>query len=291
MNQPASATWLSPDNAATLQQQTAQLLDMPVRFCDHLADGSAGPVMRVIPPGTFMMGAHKDEYKVQDCEKPKFEVFFNRPFALGETAVTRRWYFRFLHETGYVRPRPYSWDDPELPMYNVCAKDADAFCRWLSEQTGEQYLLPTEAQWEYAARAGTQSLFHFGDKIRREEVNCAGGLHCTKGVFICGLSKPVPVASLPANGFGLYEMHGNVQEITRDHWRDMYPVTPRCGDEPYRSVDEKWKHWRAVRGGSWFHSPGYCRSASRARRHELEFDLNLGFRLLRVLDSQPQTGD
>ncbi len=168
-------------------------------------------------------------------------------------------------------------------MYNVSARDAEAYARWLSEVTGHSYRLPTEAEWEYAARAGTDTMFCFGDRIRRQEVNCAGGLHCTRGLFLCGVGKPVPVGSLPPNAWGLFEVHGNLQEFTLDHWRDAFADGPRPGDRAYRSIDRKYRYLRAVRGGSWFDPPGACRSGSRARRHQDEFDLNLGFRLLREI--------
>lgn len=199
--------------------------------------------------------------------------------------IRRREYNQFLLATDHRRPRPYSWNDLDYPVYNISLHDAKAYAAWLSEQTRQHYRLPTESEWEYAARAGTTTMFSFGDKIRREEVNCSGGLHCTRGLFICGIGRPVQVATLPPNVWGLFEMHGNMQEFTLDHWRDSYRSTPRVGDMPFRSPDGRRRHFYVVRGGSWFDGPGACRSASRSLRHEHEIDLNLGFRLLRELHS------
>ena len=129
-------------------------------------------------------------------------------------------------------------------------------------------------------------MFCFGDRIRRQQVNCAGGIHCTQGLFLCGLGKPVPVGSLPPNAWGLHEMHGNVQEITQDDWSDQHVPGPRSATEAHRSSDPRHRQMRVVRGGSWFDPPGACRSASRSSRQLHEFDLNLGFRLVRDISGR-----
>ena len=271
-------------SASARQASAAAAAGFAVFFADSIVSGEPAPALAFIPAGRFVMGARPTEYQVQASEMPRHEVELPRPFAMMRTAVSRRAYNAFLTATDHRRPRPYaSWGDLDFPIFNVTVKDAEAYARWLSEQTGQIYRLPTEAEWEYACRADSDDLFCFGDKIRREEVNCAGGLHCTRGLFICGISRPVRVGSLPANGWGLYEMHGNVQEFTLDHWRDGYRAAPRVGDMPFRSPDQHYRHFHVVRGGSWFDGPGACRSASRAMRHEHEIDLNLGFRLLREI--------
>ncbi len=265
------------------QREAAIAAGLEPFFHDRFSDGEPAPELAVIPPGSCWMGSRADEYGARDCEQPRHEARFERAFAITRGAIRRREYDRFLEETDHRRPRPYSWKNPDYPMFNVTARDAEAYAEWLGEQTGQVYRLPTEAEWEYAARAGTDGMFCFGEKIRREEVNCSGGLHCTRGLFLCGVGRPVEVGSLPPNAWGLHEVHGNVQELTQDHWRDAYGPALRIGDEPYRSSDARNRRLRAVRGGSWFDSPGACRSASRAPRHENEFDLNLGFRLVREI--------
>jgi formylglycine-generating enzyme required for sulfatase activity len=271
------------ENAAQRQKQAAATLNREVLFCDYLKDGTPAPAVAFIPAGRCIMGAKPSEYQAQSCEMPQHEVTFARAFALTQGTIRRREYNQFLIATGHKRPRPYSWIDEEFPVFNVSIKDAMAYAAWLSAETQQHYRLPTEAEWEYAARADTQTMFYFGDKIRREEVNCSGGLHCTRGLFICGIGRPVRVGALPPNAWGLFEMHGNMQEFTLDHWRDSYRSTPRSGDNPFKSPDIRHRHFHVVRGGSWFDGPGACRSASRALRHENEIDLNLGFRLLREL--------
>jgi len=266
------------------QREAAERLGSEVFFRDRGAADQPVPEVAVIPPGGFWMGSRASEHQARSFEQPRHEVRVERAFGMTRGAIRRGEYDAFLKATGYRRPRPYSWNDPDLPMYNVSAKDAEAYAAWLSELTGVRYRLPTEAEWEYAARAGTDTMFCFGDRIRRQEVNCAGGLHCTKGLFLCGLGKPVPVASLPMNAWGLFEVHGNVQEFTQDHWSESYPNGIGSAGHAHRSLDRKFRRLRAVRGGSWFDPPGACRSASRAPRHEDEFDLNLGFRLVRELE-------
>ncbi|MCL7744050.1 formylglycine-generating enzyme family protein [Guyparkeria hydrothermalis] len=274
----------SVDGVIERQRDAADRLGLDVFFRDPPAGDEPAPELAVIPEGGFWMGSRASEHQARSFEQPRHEVHVERPFAMTRGTIRRCEYFAFLEASGHRRPRPYTWNDPEFPMYNVSATDAEAYAAWLSELTGARYRLPTEAEWEYAARAGTDTMFCFGDRIRRQEVNCAGGLHCTRGLFLCGPGKPVAVGSLPANPWGLYEVHGNVQEFTQDQWSERYLVGPRSVSQPHRSVDPRNKHLRAVRGGSWFDSPGACRSASRAPRQANEFDLNLGFRLVRELE-------
>ena len=273
----------SVDPVVERQRQAAARLGLGVFFRDRAAGVERLPELAVIPEGGFWMGSRASEHQARSFEQPRHEVRVDRPFAICRGAIRRHEYLTFLEATGHRRPRPYSWNDPDFPVYNVSALDAEAYATWLSEITGEVYRLPTEAEWEYAARAGTDSMFCFGDRVRRQEVNCAGGIHCTRGLFLCGLGKPVAVGSLPANPWGLHEVHGNVQEFTQDHWCEQYPIGARLASEAHHSVDPKKQRLRAVRGGSWFDPPGACRSASRAPRQANEFDLNLGFRLVREI--------
>jgi len=271
--------------STTRQLAAARALGLSPRFADMLRDGSPAPALALIPAGEFWMGARQNEYQVQPAELPRHEVYFPRAFALTRGAIRRREYNQFLMATGHRRPRAYSWTDLDFPIYNVSFHDAMAYAEWLSRETGQRYRLPTESEWEYAARADTDTMFFFGDKIRREEVNCTGGLHCTRGLFICGIGRPVTVGSLPPNAWGLYEVHGNMQELTLDHWRAGYRLNSRVGDQPFLSPDTHDRRFRVVRGGSWFDGPGACRSAARSLRFEHEFDLNLSFRLLREVSA------
>lgn len=269
--------------AVDAQNVAASRHGLRAHFIEHVAAGaeSFDVALAVIPAGAFFMGSSFKEYARQESEGPQHKVTVQRDFALMRHAVTLGEYWRFCDAAGYPRPRRYSWIEPLFPVFNVCFLDAQAYAEWLSEQSGQRYRLPTEAEWEYAARAGTETAFAFGDKIHRSEVNCAGGLHCTRGFYFCGLSRPVTVGSLPANAWGLHEMHGNMQELVLDHWREQYSGIPRVAHEPWLEGDAR---LRVVRGGSWFDPPGMARSAARWYRERAEFDLNLSFRLLRELD-------
>ncbi len=266
--------------ARLLQQQAAARLQCALFFRDRGHD-CEGPQLALIPEGHVFMGAPQAEYARQPWEGPQHKVTVLRPFAMMRHAVTLGDYLRFCEETGHARPRRYSWTAADLPVFNVSVQDAEAHAKWLSGQTGQRYRLPTEAEWEYAARAGSTTAFAFGEKIHRSEVNCAGGLHCTRGLYLCGISRPVTVGSLPANAWGLHEMHGNMQEFVLDHWRESYSGVPRVAHEAWTGGKPR---LRVVRGGSWFDPPGMCRSAARGFRELGEFDLNLGFRLVRELD-------
>lgn len=272
----------SPEWAkARARQQEAAVRRGLGPFFRDTTEGLAGPLLALVPAGQFFMGAPPGEYARESWEGPQHKVTVLHDFALMRHAVTIGEYARFCEETGHPRPRRYSWTEPNLPVFNVSFQDAQAYAAWLSAKTGQVYRLPTEAEWEYAARAGTTTAFAFGDKIHRNEVNCAGGLHCTRGFYFCGLRRPVPVGSLPANAWGLHEMHGNMQEFVLDHWRETYSGVPRIAHEPWTGSPTR---LRVVRGGSWFDAPGMCRSAARWFRELGEFDLNLGFRLLRELE-------
>lgn len=269
--------------AVAAQHASAQRHGLSAHFVEHvpLGDENFDVALAVIPAGAFFMGSPRKEFAHQESEGPQHKVSVQHDFALMRHCVTLGDYERFCAATGYPRPRRYSWTDARFPVFNVCFVDADAYAVWLSERTGQCYRLPTEAEWEYAARAGTETAFAFGEKIHRSEVNCSGGLHCTRGFYFCGLSRPVTVGRLPANAWGLHEMHGNMQELVLDHWRDTYSGLPRVAHEPWLEGDAR---LRVVRGGSWFDAPGMARSAARWYRERAEFDLNLSFRLLRELD-------
>ena len=152
-------------------------------------------------------------------------------------------------------------------MINVNWDDAKAYTAWLSRKTGHTYRLPSEAEWEYAARAGTTTRYHFGDSISSSQANYYGG----KGT--------VPVGNYPSNAFGLHDVHGNVWEWVEDCWHESYAGAP--------SDTNVWKAGdcsrRVLRGGSWRDGPYYVRSASRRWLDiESRFD-NFGFRIARTL--------
>lgn len=187
------------------------------------------------------------------------EVF---EFTMGRYAVTFEQYDRFAKATGKKLPGACGWGRRNRPIMKVSWFDATAYAQWLSEITGEDFRLPTEAEWEYACRAGTKTDYCFGEKITKEQAN-----------FNRTNNKTMPVGSYQPNSFGFYEMHGNVWEWCSD-WYDRYP-TGKVKD-PKGPDNGK---YRVLRGGSWFVNAGLTRSTSRACDEPGERDHSRGFRL------------
>nr|VFJ42546.1 MAG: Formylglycine-generating enzyme, required for sulfatase activity, contains SUMF1/FGE domain [Candidatus Kentron sp. DK] len=246
-------------------------------FRDRLKDGSLGPEMVAIPAGQFLMGSREDEKDREDDEGPQRRVSVAR-FALGATEVTFEEYDRFAQATGRELPNDRGWGRGKRPVIHVSWKDATAYAEWLSGQTGEEYRLPTEAEWEYAARAGTTTPFSTGECIHTDQANYNG----TYNYADCGAKtgvyrgKTVPVGSLPTNPWGFHEMHGNVWEWTCSLYKNPYDGNEqRC---VAKGVDGR----RVVRGGGWFGSPWSLRSANRDRISTDEAFNFIGFRIARA---------
>jgi formylglycine-generating enzyme required for sulfatase activity len=165
------------------------------------------------------------------------------------------------------------------PVERVCWIDAVEFCRRLNERTGQRYGLPSEAQWEYACRAGSTTPFHCGATLTSELANYDGNYIYGNGPKGSYRRQTIDVASFPANGWGLHDLHGNVWEWCEDHWHDSYHFAP--GDDqpwliPAAADDER----RLLRGGAWVYIPGDCRSAYRARARPGYADYFVGFRVV-----------
>jgi len=237
---------------------------------DRLDDGASGPVMQCIPAGTFRMGSTESDKEAYEDERPEHTVTSSASFYLARCPVTFEELDRFCAATGRERPSDAGWGRGSRPVINVCWVDAVAYCDWLSAQTGQRYRLPTEAEWELAARAGSRTRWSFGDQERDLEhyawynKNAGGRTH--------------PVGEKRPNAWGLFDCHGNVWEWVQDTWHEGYEGAPMDGsawesDEPGAS--------RVIRGGSWVSDAGDCRSTSRLRL-EPEFRGHyLGFRCAR----------
>ena len=241
---------------------------------DVFRDCPACPELVVIPAGRFRMGCvsgrdcYDDEVPVHEVEIPAF--------ALGVYEVTFEEYDGFAAATGRERPADEGWGRGGRPLINVSWEDATAYAAWLSEETGDEYRLPSESEWEYAARAGTTTRYTWGDDIGRNRANCNE----------CGSrwddeDRTSPTGSFPANAWGLHDMHGNVWEWVRDCWHENYARAPRDGSAWTRGGD---CGRRVARGGSWLNGPRLLRSASRGRRDAVLRGINVGFRLARTLD-------
>ena len=242
-------------------------------FREPLRSGGEGPQMVVLPAGNFRMGCLSNDDVCRDYEKPVHEVRIARPFAVSVYEVTFEEYDRFTASTGRGRADDEGWGRGRRPVINVSWLDAQAYVSWLSEQTGAEYRLLSESEWEYAARAGSSTKYSWGDEIGRNRANCGGDR--------CGdqWEYTAPVGSFEPNGFGLYDMHGNVWEWVADCWNKDYQGAPTDGSAWTWSDCEN----RVLRGGSWSSSPGYLRSASRLRSSTVFRYYFLGFRVVRTL--------
>ncbi len=232
------------------------------------------PQMVVVPAGSFTMGSSSSEPGRLDNEGPQHEVTIGYAFAAGRYPVTRDEYARFVAETGR---HSNEWQKPGFPqsgrdpVVNVSWDDAKAYVGWLSEKAGHTYRLLSEAEYEYAERAGTSTAYWWGDSDA-DLCRYANGLPCNH-------DGTVPVGSYPANAFGLYDMAGNVWEWTEDCWNDRYAGAPDDGT-PWTTGD---CGRRVLRGGSWNVSPGDFWSAARYRDvtgYHVNFS---GFRVARTL--------
>ena len=289
---------------ATQRQQPAEawrILRWRSRHWAHrepLAEGVVLTMLR-IPAGSFEMGAPETEAESSDRERPVHRVTLGE-FLLGQTPITQaQWravaaWQRLEHEDEKVWPESLDPDpvaklkNPERflgeqrPVVNVSWHDAMAFCQRLRLRTGKNYTLPSEAQWEYACRAGTATPFHWGATLSTKLVNYDGRQvygDGEKGVY---RQQTTDVFSFPANAWGLYDMHGNVWEWCADQWHDNYEGAPEDGrawvDDKANENKNDMKI-RLLRGGSWNDRPWYCRSAYRSLNHPDFRGNGIGFRV------------
>ena len=242
-------------------------------FSEPLNSGGTGPEMVVIPAGRFQMGCVSG-IECEDFEKPVREVAISRPFAVSQGEVTFQQWDACAAAGGCShRPDDEGWGRGRRPVINVSWDDAQQYVRWLSKETGATYRLLTEAEWEYAARAGSSTAYSWGNGIGSVRANCDG---CRSQ---WDRRQTSPVGSFAANAWGLHDMHGNVFEWVEDCSNGSYSGAPSDGDA-WLSGDCS---TRVSRGGSWSDRPRYVRSASRSWVLTLfRFDI-LGFRVARTL--------
>jgi len=214
----------------------------------------------LIPAGKFLMGSPETESDRSDKKEVQHAVTISEPFYLGVTHVTIDQYAQFEKDTGKKRPVPRFKQTGDDPVVNVSWNDAQSFCMWLSKKTGETVDLPTEAQWEYACRAGTNTRFSFGEDDTDLDDYAWYARNSEKMTHPVGQKKP--------NAWGLYDMHGNVF----DWCLDRYPAPDHYG--PFAAGV-----LRLLRGGSYYSDPAACRSAFRGYIVEDTPDMNVGFRV------------
>ncbi|MCH9808402.1 MAG: SUMF1/EgtB/PvdO family nonheme iron enzyme [Alphaproteobacteria bacterium] len=237
------------------------------------------PEMVVVPAGSFTMGSPKSEKgRYKDEEGPEHEVKISQPFAAGKFEVTWEEWDACVADggcdNGLVKEAggDNGWGKGHRPVINVNWNDAKAYTVWLSKKTGKPYRLLTEAEWEYAARAGTTTPFWWGGTISKSLAQYSQGSWGSAG-------QTVPVGSFKPNAWGLFDMHGNVWEWTEDCWNDSYTGAPADGAT---RTDGDCRR-RVIRGGAWANVPNYLRSASRLGGDSPFRVDNTGFRVARSL--------
>lgn len=235
------------------------------------------PQMVLVPPGEFTMGSPPGE-RFRAAEAPR-RVKIAAPFAVGRFEVTFAQWEACVAGGGCGghRPDDHGWGGGDQPVVGVTWDDAMAYVGWLSQKTGRRYRLLSEAEWEYAARAGTQSAFSFGETLSSDQANFDASEATPLSPKGQARGRTTAVGSFPANAFGLYDMHGNAWEWTADCWNDDYTGAPSDGS-PWLSGDCT---GRVLRGGSWEDYVGEARSAARVASHTGESTWSDGLRVAR----------
>jgi formylglycine-generating enzyme required for sulfatase activity len=224
---------------------------------------STSPQMIRISPGSFRMGGSEKD------EMPIHTVKFTTPFAMARYETTFDEYDRFAQATGRTLPADSGWGRGTRPVINVSWDDAKAYAKWLSQQTGKRYRLPSEAEWEYAARSGGKDEIWAGTSDMSQ----------LKKYAVYEANRTEPVGSKQPNGLGLYDMSGNGWEWVEDCWHEDYKDAPP-GGSPWLERNGGYCGQRVIRGGSWNPKPEFLRLSLRFR-DDTDFRLNfLGFRLV-----------
>ena len=277
-------------------------------FREWLEPESLGLPMLWIPPGRFWMGSPDTEPDRLASEGPQHLVQL-QGFFLGQTPITQaqwravaqwserkgeRWGLELDPDPSFFQRESkkggFVWRDSQFallegeensdqrPVNSVSWREAMEFCHRLRQRTGRRYTLPSEAQWEYACRAGTTTPFHLGSTLSASLANCKGNAIDDVGDQGVDRRQTTPVGLFPANAWGLRDMHGNVWEWCLDHWHDTYAGAP---DDGRAWLDEKAPEnaLRLLRGGSWLSAPQVCRSAFRGRYHPDSAYSDGGFRV------------
>jgi formylglycine-generating enzyme required for sulfatase activity len=267
-----SVTEAVPEAAQTTPVQPVETVAAPVAavrsFRDALNGGIKGPVMMELPAGEYKMGSLGNSLNYDESPRHKVSL---AGFSISKYEVTFAEYDRFARATGRRLPYDESWGRGNRPVVNVSWQDAVAYTEWLSSQSGKNYRLPSEAEWEYAVRAGGSSRHWWDDEEAGVYANC----------FNCGSEwdnrQTSPVGSFPQNRFGLHDMAGNVQEWTQDCYQTGYTDAPADGSALL--IPECTQ--RSVRGGGYTSPLDTLRSARRGQYDQDTRLDNVGFRVVR----------
>jgi len=306
----AAAAYLSEQQraraeaAARNQAELAQLLPSPGSpvadtqgiFRDQLRDESDGPDLILIATGRFHMGSSDHERTVATAagaqriwlerESPQHWVGIEQPIALGRYPVTVGEWRRFARVTGWRHTSDVDWEAPGFtqtdshPVVGVSWDDVQLYLAWLCNETRQRYRLPTEAEWEYACRAGTRTAFSTGDTISAGQANYDASFSYNGGATGVFRRGTTPVGSFPPNPWGLFDMHCNVWEWVQDVVHDNYEGAPIDGSAWMAGGDQT-RH--ILRGGCWLYHPRYLRSALRNGFSTTMGNDIVGFRVVREL--------
>ena len=248
---------------------------------DTFRDCGECPEMVVVPSGSFMMGSPESEEGRGDDEGPVRRVTIGYRLAVGMFEVTFREWDACVSDGGCGGYRPDDeWGRYEHPVIEVSWKNAKGYVEWLRRKTGKRYRLLSEAEWEYVARAGTTTPFHTGRTISTEQANYNGNYTYGSGREGAYRERTTPVGSFEPNGFGVYDVHGNVWEWVEDCWNISYRRAPTDGSAWLRGDCDS----RVLRGGSWGDRPEGLRSADRSWSTTGGRNDFFGFRVARTLD-------
>lgn len=272
---PAGSPAPAVEAGATASTEVTSPGPRPVRDCDDC------PEVLTVPAGSFLMGSAAGDPEAAPEEQPQHQVTIVASFAIGRTEVTFAEWIACVADGGCngYRPPHEGWGGGPRPVINVSWHDAQNYVEWLARKTGKPYRLPTEAEWEYATRAGTTTAYWWGNDIGHNLANCK----------TCGSAwdeqQTAPVASFRANVFGLFDVHGNVWEWVEDCWQPDYKAASTQGLPPN---SRRGCSKRTLRGGSWDNSPDLLRSAARLWGQADGRDNSIGFRVALTL---PTTDD
>jgi formylglycine-generating enzyme required for sulfatase activity len=262
----APASSQTPAPSSSSPEPTSSPVSAGYHPGDFFRDCKECGEMVVVPAGIFEMGSGTD------MESPIHRVTIAKPFAIGRYEVTfREWDLCVAAGGCKYSPTDQNWGRGDRPVINLSWLDAKEFVKWLSEKTGQSYRLPSEAEWEYAARAGTSTPYWWGREIGTRQANCreCGGA----GV------QTSPVGSFKSNAFGLFDTAGNAAEWVEDCWNDNYRNAPRDGSAWATGQCQL----RGLRGGSFDSQAKYLRSQARFRYdYDVRYFTN-GFRVVREL--------
>jgi formylglycine-generating enzyme required for sulfatase activity len=237
---------------------------------DAFKDCLGCPDLVVVPAGSFIMGSDgRHKY-----EKPPHKVTIAKPFAIGKFETTfDEWEVCLLAGGCTHNPNDHKWGRDRRPVINVTVTNVKNYLRWISKKTDQKYRLPSEAEWEYAAQAGTTTEYWWGNEMGKDNANCR---HClTAGIP----HETFPAGTYKANPFGLFDTSGNVWEWTLDCWNKSHVGAPSDGSPRLTGNCVK----PVIKGGSWYYIPKNQRPAWRAKNDHRAKSYGIGFRVLREL--------